>query len=105
MKSGEHVFLQISKIIYIESQLHYLSAHTKTGICEYRGNIVEELSYLAQYGFAQIHRSYIVNMAYVWLVSPENIKLINNESLAVTRRFAMDFRASYREYKAKDGLL
>jgi DNA-binding LytR/AlgR family response regulator len=105
MKSGEHVFLQISKIIYIESQLHYLSAHTKTRICEYRGNIAEELSHLAQYGFAQIHRSYIVNMAYVWLVSPDNIKLINNESLAVTRRCAMDFRASYREYKAKDGLL
>jgi len=99
LKGGAKGTLVLQDVLYLESRLHTLRAVSQGTECEYWGRLSEELTRLSQYGFAQIHRSYLVNMAWVWIVSGKSVTFTNNTSLQMGPKFAPGFKETYRKYK------
>lgn len=99
LKGGQNGILMLHDIIYLESWQHYISAKTKISEFEYWGKLSDEILKLAQYGFAQFHRSYLANMAWVWLVTDEDVVFENGTSLHMGSKYAESFKNIYRKYK------
>ena len=61
--------IRLSDIYYVEVYLHNIIYHLKDGELKVRGSMKEQEELLSIYHFSRIHKSYLVNLAYV-----ENIK-------------------------------
>lgn len=78
-------FLPLKNILYIESCKHYLRIRHSDGECEMRGKISNLEKWMSNYGFIQIHRSYLVNMRFMKMVRTNEVELDNGEILPVSR--------------------
>lgn len=103
LKGGKSGIFIPQDVLYLESRAHNIRAVLKTGEYEYWGKLSQELSKLSASGFAQIHRSYLVNMAWVWLVSDDSVTFTNNISLKIGAKYSENFKEAYRKYR-KGGL-
>ncbi|MDR1540169.1 MAG: LytTR family DNA-binding domain-containing protein [Clostridiales bacterium] len=99
LKGGGTIHLRFEDIIYIESSIHYLKVSTRRAVQEYHGKISEAARDLSNKGFAQSHRSFLVNMAYIWCISSTEIKLINEDVLPVGRTYSKQLNERYRSFK------
>jgi DNA-binding LytR/AlgR family response regulator len=50
-------------------------------------------------GFALAHRSYLVNMAHIWMFSEGDVTLTTNATVPVGRKYAAAMREAYKKYK------
>ena len=74
----------VSRIIYAEAFSHYIRITTKDGVCEMR----EKISALAEQlgtDFLQPHRSYLVNLRYIYRISKTEILLDNGMAIPLSR--------------------
>ncbi len=63
-------FLDVSQIIYGETQGRGTLIHTKTGNCEVNQLLGDLEKKLQPYGFFRIHKSYLVNLEYITEIFP-----------------------------------
>lgn len=91
IKTSEEVLkISTSKIIYIESEKHYLNFHTDKVIYKMRGTIDEVKDFFYKNSFASINRSLIINLLYVEGYTKTDV-ILKNETLPLSRVYKDEF--------------
>lgn|GEM_PF-5898314 len=87
-QSGKNTLcVNASHIIYIESYLHYLIIHTASTTFKVRDKISNTMLRLKEYGFIQIHRSYLINLNYLVAYTDKNCLLAHQIELPLGDKF------------------
>lgn len=97
------VLIQTKEIVYIEVHQHVLHVFTLTGIYKDNRSLKEITLYLPDEFFCQIHRSFFINLNYVysfvrgevWLYSKDSFE---NTKLIISRSFQKEFEEKYQEF-------
>ena len=76
-----------SKIVYLESQAHYLLINTTSAVFKVREKISDMIVRLAPYGFRQVHRSYIVNEQHLIALTPSECILTGQIHIPLSKKF------------------
>lgn len=83
----QKIRLCVDQITYIESYAHYLLIHTPTTTVKVREKISDALKKLQDYGFIQVHRSYLVNKNYVKQIGIEDIIMNDSYIIPVGKKY------------------
>lgn len=97
--------IKVSEIIYVESDGHYLKIVTLEGEYKKKGKIREfqqEFSHL--HNFVQIHRSYLINMDYIYEVKNTFIILVNKKEINIGKTYKKQFKDAFQEYLLNGGI-
>ena len=81
------IVVDTSNIIYIESFSHYLIIHTINSSFRIRKKISDILIELKQYGFIQIHKSYIVNKSHIVFINSNTCELSCHISVPIGKKY------------------
>lgn len=74
--------VKVSDITYVEVLAHYVIYHLKNETFKLRGSMKEQELKLSAYNFSRIHKSYLVNLAYVENIQG-NVIVVAGEQLPV----------------------
>jgi len=94
---GELICLPASDIFYVESNLHYITYHTKNGTYRKRGKLDDVTEALSPYAFARASASYLVNLRHCEAVK-ENAVVIAGTTLSISRSHKKAFREELTAY-------
>lgn len=83
-KDGSHR-LRIKEILYFESFAHDLQIVTTNGNYIFRAGMSEIMSELSNFGFIQVHRSYIVNYDQIKTIKYEELIMANGDPIPISR--------------------
>ncbi|GLC77975.1 LytR/AlgR family response regulator transcription factor [Lacrimispora brassicae] len=102
-KIGHSVYkVSIKDILYFESLDREIKlVSTKGTVCFY-STIEAVLSQVSSYQFIQIHRSYIINYAYVSKFRYEEVIMMNGEHLLISQRRRKDVRDLLISYEKEE---
>ncbi len=92
------VTVDVSSIIYIESQGREVYFYTKETIYKIYSSFSKEQKRLERFNFVQSHRCYSINMAYVKAVEKTQVLLINNQRISLSRNKYHNFYSKYANY-------
>ncbi|MCM1262474.1 MAG: LytTR family DNA-binding domain-containing protein [Butyrivibrio sp.] len=98
--AGLHININLNELLLIETygrKLRYLMLDGKEHLCE--GQISEAARSLSQFGFFQIHRSYIVNLKYIEKVQSHEITLCNGLRLIIGRAHNKEFKKEFFKWR------
>ena len=84
---GNKLVVSSDKILYLEAQSHYVIINTSTVVFKVRERISELVKRLEPYGFKQIHRSYVVNEHHVIAYKHDEVILIGNISVPLSKKY------------------
>jgi DNA-binding LytR/AlgR family response regulator len=101
LKGGGEMKVRCSDIMYIESIKHYKKIQARDKSFECCATISDCM--LLSEGFAQIHRSFLINLNYIWIVDAHGITLVNGVTLPIGRRFARSFIQRYADFNRTAG--
>ena len=84
---GEKTYLiNVDEILYFKTDKHYIWSYTINGKDKsYRCSIKEAYAQLSEADFIYIHRSYLVNCRYIKYFDTQNIIMLSEEEISVTR--------------------
>ena len=85
-------------IIYIESMDHSLLIHTVKGVFYDSHLLMDILKILNQTNFAQIHKSYIINMKFLVNYNSSMVQMIKDLQLNIGRKYKQSFFERYKKY-------
>lgn len=85
-------FITLDKLMYIETDGHYLNFYLEEGKEMDRNSLKNILEQLPEKHFIQIHRSYLVNLNYVRAIYAEKLLLKNGTELKVSRTFKQELK-------------
>lgn len=90
--------LDIRKTMYIEATGKYLNIYLTDHMfyIRYQISLLEEK--LREYGFLRIHKSYLVNPRYIYLLEPGQVTLEDRRCLPVSRHRYKEIQEGFREY-------
>jgi len=104
LKGGGTTCLEARDIVFIESFRHYMEAVTKDRRrYEFLGNLSYLEAELREYYFVRLHRSYLVNMAYIFIRNTDSVRLTCGQELPVGRSYAEKFNTLYEKYRRENG--
>lgn len=103
-EQGKEVFLPLKEIIYISAEDKYTIFHTKEISYFDRISLKECEQLLCNYGFYQIHRSYMVNMKHHKKLGKGMVVLSNDIQLPISRNREEEYRKCFMRQLEK-GLL
>lgn len=87
-KSGYQIIRVNSQTIeYIESYGHYLFIHTESATFKVREKISDILKKLAPLDFIQIHKSYIINKAYIQKTTSTDVYMKSQVCLPIGHKY------------------
>lgn len=78
------VKVSLADIQYIESQNVYIEVHTVKGVYRSRISLAKFAEQLDE-TFIKVHRSYIVGLKYVKMISRTNITMVNGDTVPIAR--------------------
>ncbi|WP_249029596.1 LytR/AlgR family response regulator transcription factor [Tannockella kyphosi] len=90
--------IPLHTICYVESKLHNLFIYTEKEVLTESYTLQDFINYSNEFGFVQVHRSYIVNMAMVDRISVGQVMLFNGISIPVGRKYKVNFLEAYERY-------
>lgn len=94
--------INVRDTIYFKIEKHYIRAYNINGKgLSYRCGIKDAYKQLVKADFIYLHRSYLINCRYIKHFDTQNVIMINNEKISVTRdekrlREAQEIFARYR---------
>ena len=94
--------IEISSILYIETNDHKLIFHTLDGLFETYGSMKSYVDILSKYPFELCNQCYYVNLKYVTEVIDNYVK-VGNEKLLISRPRRPDFIKALNLYFSKGG--
>lgn len=88
----------VNEIQYIQAKDNYLDIITgeKNTLIRYKISDMEKL--LEKYQFLRIHKSYLVNFQYIYIVRNKQVILENGITLPVSRHRAEEVQIKFKEY-------
>lgn len=87
-KSGyQNIRVDSDNIEYIESYGHYLLIHTESATFKVREKISNILEKLEPLGFIRVHKSYIINKAYIKVKRSNEINMISGVSIPIGNKY------------------
>lgn len=92
-----YVKLMVSDIYYIESELHYLIYHTRSGEYRIRGLLSENEEILAPYHFSRCGTSFLVNLRYVESMKGNDVTVAGTV-LRISRSRKSSFVSDFTRY-------
>jgi len=96
---GIEISLTMNEIVYIEVQRNDLIIHSINKEYKVRMPLKKAMSTLTPFSsFVQIHKSYIVNLAYYKEVEKAVVVLKNGEKIRITKTFKENFYKGLSEY-------
>lgn len=96
IKQSTKIYLK--DIIYIESQQRKLKIHTNYDIIEYYHKLSDMEQELYGFNFFRCHKSYIVNLEYVYSYDSTFITLKNSEKIYLSKYKLSDFSKTFMYY-------
>lgn len=101
---GEVVKLHLNKILYIEAQGHYLKIHTINDEYKQKKKLSDIKQQIIYKNFVQIHRSYLINMDYIYKILNNYVILINKKEINIGKKYKNEFKKIFQEYLVNGGL-
>ena len=98
--AGLRVQINLNKLLLIETcgrKLRYLMLDGREHFCD--GRISETAQSLSQFGFFQIHRSYIVNLKYIEKVNSHEVTLCNGLKVVIGRIHSKEFKKEFFKWR------
>lgn len=90
-RSGyQNIRIDSENIEYIESYGHYLLIHTESAIFKIREKISDVLEKLEPLGFIRVHKSYIINKAYIKSKNSNEINMISGISIPIGNKYKLN---------------
>lgn len=90
-KDGLHR-IRVRDILYFESLKHDFKVVTINEAFEFRSSLLEIMKQLPNFGFAQVHRSYIINYDQIKTVKYDEIVMLNNDVVPIGRSKRKEIR-------------
>ena len=100
----KRVRINTSDIIYIEADGHYLKIVTLDGEYKLKGKIKEFQTQLNNNNIIQVHRSYLINLDFVYDVNTKYIILRNKKEINIGKTYKKKFKNNYQDYLLNGGL-
>lgn len=94
--------LKLDDILYFDSDLHTVTAHTVTETYSFRGKLAEIEQNYTDKGFFKIHKSYIVNLKHIKKLSKLSVTLVNGEILYLSKLRAAALHEALLDYVSKN---
>lgn len=89
-KSGyQNIRIDSENIEYIESYGHYLLIHTSSAVFKVREKISDVLEKLEPLGFIRVHKSYIINKAYIKAKKSNEINMNQGVSIPIGNKYKL----------------
>lgn len=89
-KSGyQNIRIDSENIEYIESYGHYLLIHTSSSVFKVREKISDVLEKLEPLGFIRVHKSYIINKAYIKAKKTNEINMNQGVSIPIGNKYKL----------------
>lgn len=98
--AGIRIRINLNELLLVETygrKLRYLMLDGREHFCE--GLISETARSLSQFGFFQIHRSYIVNLKYIEKVQSHEITLCNGLKVIIGRAHNKEFKKEFFKWR------
>ncbi len=98
--AGICIKISLNELLLVETygrKLRYLMLDGKEHFCE--GQISETAQSLSQFGFFQIHRSYIVNLKYIEKVNSHEVTLCNGFKVIIGRAHSKAFKKEFFQWR------
>jgi DNA-binding LytR/AlgR family response regulator len=90
--------ISISGLLYVEVMAHYLIYHTKDRQYKLRGSMKECETELRPYYFTRVHKSYLVNLAYVDNIKSSDIVLTGGEMIPIGKVYRETLLQQFMSY-------
>lgn len=104
-QSRKEIELTANDIVYVECFAHELIVHT------YKNEYVVKMtlkSFFAEVSelrcFIQVHRTYAVNMNYIYRIDDQDVHMVNDDSkneIRISQKYKKQFLRTFREYMMK----
>ena len=94
------VALEIKDITYLESSKHLIIVHTAQGEYVKPGKLNNEETRLRPFGFIRTHQAFLVNMACIFEILPEDVMLKDGSKVMVSIRRRAEVLQNYNRYLA-----
>ena len=91
------VTLSVSALLYVESELHYLTYHTTQGSCRVRGSLRDAEAALPAAQFARCNASFLVNLRHVEAIEKQNV-VVGGERVKMSRGKRLEFMDRFTRY-------
>jgi DNA-binding LytR/AlgR family response regulator len=96
--------LPLRRILFVESRKNNLVIHTQDGDIVAKGKLDDFEHSLPEEGFIRIHKSYLVNIAFIGQHVKNEVKLVNGQCLPISRSHAEEVRAILMDYLLRHGV-
>ena len=93
--------INIYDIYYLEIQKHNITIHTQHEIYHKYGTLANELQTLSPYGFVRCTQSCIVSLSKIKHILRDDIILINNVRLHMSRGYASQVIIAFSQHRPK----
>ena len=94
----KRVRINTSDIIYIEADGHYLKIITLDGEYKFKEKIKEFKTQLNNNNIIQVHRSYLINLDFVYDANTKYIILRNKKEINIGKTYKKKFKLTYQDY-------
>ena len=94
--------LKLDDILYFDSNLHTITAHTLKEQYPFRGKLSQIEEDYADRDFFRIHKSYLVNLQHIKKISKLYVTLINDEVIDVSKLRAAALNDALLTYASKN---
>ena len=94
----KRVRINTSDIIYIEADGHYLKIVTLDGEYKFKEKIKEFKTQLNNNNIIQVHRSYLINLDFVYDANTKYIILRNKKEINIGKTYKKKFKLIYQDY-------
>lgn len=99
---GASMQIRLRDIYYVEKQEKYLLYHTKYGIFQERGTLKEKEAKWQEDGFVRVHHAFLLNLRSVKAVRGDEVELINQERIPISRSKKHRFYETLQTFQPDD---
>ncbi|MGN1423299.1 MAG: LytR/AlgR family response regulator transcription factor [Oscillospiraceae bacterium] len=100
-RRGEVISLSESKILYLESDKHYVKIYTNDGeVYSVQGKLSDYESSLSDM-FVKCHKSFAVNMNSIKRIDSGGIQIVNDMLIPVSRSFSGQLKRRFLDFLEK----
>lgn len=96
--SGSNIRIQVSDIVYFDSEGHYITVHTTSREIRFRARMADVEHELAQCAFVRCHIGYLVNCRFIQICTKNELVLTTGQRIPVSRAKAEETQSMFMSY-------